>query len=119
MKAFPDKQDLFACTVSLAALSPGVLTAQGAQVPVMIRAVEALSAVGDYEAFFATLTSNSHWDGLLKATVSTFYSTLKSCFMGMQAAMQATSGKAGQMVGEWLAGALSVRGELREPKHDK
>jgi len=102
-------QNLFSCIVSLTALAAGILTAQGAHMPVMIQAIEALSLTGDYEAFFRTLTSDSYWDGLLKAIVNSFYETLRSCFEGMQGAMRLTAGRAGQMVGEWASSVVGSR----------
>jgi hypothetical protein len=101
------EQDLFNCTVSMTALAAGIQSAGGAEMPVMIQAVEALSTAGDFEVFFKTLTSNSYWNGLLLASGNVFYEQFRTCFMGMQSAMQLTAGAAGRMRGEWLRGVIA------------
>jgi hypothetical protein len=104
-------QDLLSCTVSMTALAAGILHAPGVAMPPMVQAAEALSTAGDFEVFFRTLTtSDSYWKGLLKASGNVIYEQFRACFMGVQNALQLTSGAAGRMVGEWLRGVIARRG---------
>lgn len=104
------EQDLFNCTVTLTSLAAGIVRAPNTSMPATIEAIEALSLAGDYEVFARTLASDSYWNGVLKATGNVFYEQFRACFMGTQSAMQATSGAAGRMVGEWLRSVVARRG---------
>ena len=107
------ENDLLMCTISMVALAATIVEAKalvsGAEVamPVMVKAIEDLSDLGDFDTFLKTLQSDPYWNAaLLKATANYFYEPFRACFMGVQGALQGTAGAAGKAVGQWLRSVL-------------
>ena len=99
-------QDLFSCTISMTSLAALMVSAPASSTPAMLKAVEALDRIGTVQAFFEALEGDDYFKIALRFANNTIYEPFRTCFAGMQNAMQLTAGDAGRMVGQWLREVL-------------